>query len=207
MKAYVVIMNSLMLALMMGLAVLQQACTPISPSLDRRLLMKRTPSLPPPIPGVDSQLNNDASSREELTSKATLVVEIPSAIITDSSSDESGVHEECSLTVVPAESVKIFKDVGFIEVSIEKAKEAKFEMLVSLTKQEAKSFTAQDVELKLKPVSETHKWVMSVNPAVSYSLAQQIKRNVKSIHWQICKEQSLTVNKSELSMKATQSLP
>lgn len=181
------IVNSILLVMMTALALFQTACTPITPSLDRRLFAPKKDTQP--STSADNSISSTStiaaapSIKDPLRAKAKIVVSIRDAVEID---DDSGDDELLSndTTELDFDSLELFKKDEQVEITIADPKSSQFIFDLALSAKDAKNFDAKDIAIELVPTESKDKWTLQIAPKQEDpKLAKKVVTFIHSMQW------------------------
>lgn len=187
MKTYVTIINSVLIMIMAALSLFQTACTPISPSLDRRLIVPKKDSVSEPITSSSGSNSTHSIKSEPIVSQALLSTEFdPFSIIEEFEGFEEESLGECTITELDFDTVELFRKNGQLEIELDHPMNTEFAIGVALPTKEAKLLPQKLVDIELTPTGIPHTWVFELASNQDQKLISKVETSVKTIQWRVC---------------------
>lgn len=186
MKAYVMVVNSLLLMMMAALTLFQTGCTPITPSLDRRLFVPKKDTNQPGSTSENSLNSKKDESKEPIYREASLHFDHDSFLNEFDDLELFDDSENCKISELDFDTVELFRKDGKLEIELERPLDTEFSFEVALSKSDSKILAHKEINVKLSPSGAPHVWVFELADNQDQKLLQKVETNIKSIQWSVC---------------------
>ncbi|MCM0604732.1 MAG: hypothetical protein KA715_01440 [Xanthomonadaceae bacterium] len=186
MKSSVMVVNSVLLMMMAALTLFQTGCTPITPSLDRRLFVPKKE----PVPGTGSENSLNLvkeDSKDPIYRDASLNFDHDAYMIEFDDLETLEESDSCKNTELDIDTVELFRKDGKLELELERPLDTEFSFEVSLPKSDTKVFAHnKKVSVKLSPTGVPNIWVFELSDKQEQKLVEKVEVNAKRIQWSVC---------------------